>query len=1068
VHTLRHAAELLRSAISHEGRLAIARLLGFDGEETILDAASRTRFGLPHTIGHCSLLAGRGSLRVLLIDADAEQNPRELLTQIAIALHARSSHVLWLIIAATHEGKTISIGTWYPVERGRRVVALVTQRANVVASDAEALLALAAVGDSEDLLIHARWCELLGRDAMSRRFFHLLAARVRRLGDSLTGIPRSDRSELALLYTSRLLFLSFLQTKGWLDADHAYLSRRFDQCMISGGHFHQRVLLPLFFGTLNTRISHRAPVARTLGKIPFLNGGLFSRTAPEKRHRHARFSDDALGALFSDVLGAFRFTARETADEWMEASIDPEMLGQAFESLMAGHERKASGTFYTPHELVQNVTESALTLALATPGLPEECIAGALRGESLPRSRADLLRSSLSRFTVLDPACGSGSFLVHVLEQVSSLQRNAGDERDIATIRRELLGRAIHGVDINPTAVWLCELRLWLSVVIESPETRVAHIPPLPNLDCNIRVGDALAGSAFTSPPTLMGPPAALARLHSRYVRATGPGKVSLRKALHREERRRALALIDRELSAFAELRRERARARRARDLFGQKGQPTAGDREFVRATRARTLALRRERQRLADGGALPFSFPSHFGAVHARGGFRLIIGNPPWVRIHNIPAAQRAVLRERYSVYRNAAWQPDDSPRQMKRGFASQVDMASLFVERSADLVADGGCLALLVPSKLWHSLSGGGLRHLIGTRLHLRALEDWTAAAQTFDAAVYPSVLLAQRASQAQMSTVQAVVRRGTFTARWSAREEDMRLDPFDAASPLILLPPAARDAFNLMAARGTPLSKALLGRLTLGVKCGHNDAFILHSHDDSGDLVDVEQHGRSGRVEHDLVRPLLRGESVTPWSIERSAEGILWTHDATGRPLPALPRMAAQWLAPWRQQLLNRTDLHSDRRWWSLFRVDGAHSLTTRVVWSDFGRRPRAAILQAGDRTVPLNTCYVLSCDCPEDAYALCAVLNSPLAAAWLNCIAEPARGGWYRYLAWTVSLLPLPLQWAHVRNDLARITSDALLGQVPSDHELLNRVSRAYGFVINELEMLLQWSSIPSNC
>ena len=74
-----------------------------------------------------------------------------------------------------------------------------------------------------------------------------------------------------------------------------------------------------------------------------------------------------------------------------------------------------------------------------------------------------------------------------------------------------MLARVIHGVDVNPTAVWLCELRLWLSVVIESDERRMSAVPPLPNLDCNVRVGDALAGDAFSSPPSLVGPPAALA-----------------------------------------------------------------------------------------------------------------------------------------------------------------------------------------------------------------------------------------------------------------------------------------------------------------------------------------------------------------------------------------------------------------------------------------------------------------------------------------------------------------------------------------------------------------------------
>ena len=117
-------------------------------------------------------------------------------------------------------------------------------------------------------------------------------------------------------------------------------------------------------------------------------------------------------------------------------------------------------------------------------------------------------------------------------------------------------------------------------------------------------------------------------------------------------------------------------------------------------------------------------------------------------------------------------------------------------------------------------------------------------------------------------------------------------------------------------------------------------------------------------------------------------------------------ALPTGAAKWLAPWRRQLSSRTDLHGSARWWSLFRTESADNTRHRVVWSDFGRVPKAALLPAGDPTVALNSCYVLSCEDRQDALAFMVLLNSPLAAAWLNAVAEPARGGWHRYLAWTV--------------------------------------------------------------
>ncbi|MEO8624200.1 MAG: hypothetical protein ABI625_24175, partial [bacterium] len=663
-------------------------------------------------------------------------------------------------------------------------------------------------------------------------------------------------------------------------------------------------------------------------------------------------------------------------------------------------------------------------------------------------------------FTVLDPACGSGAFLVFVLERLSHLHRAAGDARSMAAIRRDILARTIHGVDVNPTAVWLCELRLWLSVVIESDETRMSAVPPLPNLDCNVRVGDALSGDAFAEPPSLVGPPAVLVRLRDRYVRAAGPRKAPLRRALAREERRRALAVIDRELSALSDLRRERLLAKRASDLFGERVKPGVEERLAMRTQRLRAAALRRERRRIADGGALPFSFPSHFGAAHARSGFDLVIGNPPWVRLHNIPPAARVALKARYTVFREAAWEPGSRGGHASRGFSAQVDLASLFVERSIGLASPVACIALLLPAKLWRSLAGGGVRKLLGTRMQLQVVEDWSEAPSAFDAAVYPSVVIATR-NRVPHGEAEVAVKRLSLDITWRAPAASIRLVRDDAASPWLLLPPDVRTAFDRVIARGTPLGNSGLGRATLGVKCGCNEAFVVDAIAERADVIDVECGGRRGSIERDLLRPLLRGEAVEPWSIPPSRSAIVWTHATIGGVLRALPPGAAKWLSPWRRRLTNRTDRRGSAVWWTLFRTEAADYSRPRVVWSDFGRAPRAALLLAGDLTVPLNSCYVVSFDDVTDALAFTTLLNSPLAAAFLNAIAEPARGGWRRYLAWTVAQLPLPSDWPHARAVLAPLAERARDGCVPTSEELLVAACRAYRLRSRDMAPLIAW-------
>jgi hypothetical protein len=215
----------------------------------------------------------------------------------------------------------------------------------------------------------------------------------------------------------------------------------------------------------------------------------------------------------------------------------------------------------------------------------------------------------------------------------------------------------------------------------------------------------------------------------------------------------------------------------------------------------------------------------------------------------------------------------------------------------------------------------------------------------------------------------------------------------------------------------------------------------------------------------VERALLRPVVRGEALGRWQRTPSTLRILWTHGAHGDALPALPPLAARWLGRWRRRLQARSDGRAARTWWALFRTEGADGAVARVVWADFGRAPRALVLQAGDAAVPLNTCYVLRCADVDDARAIAAILNSAVAAAWLRVLAEPARGGYRRFLGWTMARLPLPRDWPRTRSLLAPIAArcedhgDAAI----STRQLTDAVIEAYGLHERTVAPLLAWSA-----
>jgi hypothetical protein len=344
---------------------------------------------------------------------------------------------------------------------------------------------------------------------------------------------------------------------------------------------------------------------------------------------------------------------------------------------------------------------------------------------------------------------------VHMLDLLASLRGRVGDEQPIRA-RRHVLTHSIFGVDINPMAVWLCELRLWLAVVIESPDGDPAAALPLPNLDRNVRVGDALAGGGLglqlrhEASGREQRSPTRIARLRERYASATGARKRSTLRALERLERSRALGGLERELASVTRARVDAVTLARGRDLFG--ASTSAGAGEYARRSdlRRRARALRSQIGAVRDGAALPFAFASHFGDADDAGGFDLVLGNPPWVRPHAVPIVDRERLRRDYAVSRHAAWVRGATVGRAGPGFGTQVDLAALFVERALTVARPHGIVALLLPAKLWRCLAGGGVRSFVMDRATVLRLEDWSCAArQPFDATAYPSLLVLRRSA-------------------------------------------------------------------------------------------------------------------------------------------------------------------------------------------------------------------------------------------------------------------------------------------------------------------------------
>jgi len=172
------------------------------------------------------------------------------------------------------------------------------------------------------------------------------------------------------------------------------------------------------------------------------------------------------------------------------------MLGRIFEELVTG--RHETGSYYTPKPIVSFMCREALKGYLATHA-PAESKAAIERfvekHEPDDVRNAGAVLDALRKVRVCDPACGSGAYLLGMLHELLDLRTALFHSRKLDTKsvydrKLEIIQTNVYGVDVDPFAVNIARLRLWLSLAVdfEGPKPE-----PLPNLDYKVEVGDSVA-----------------------------------------------------------------------------------------------------------------------------------------------------------------------------------------------------------------------------------------------------------------------------------------------------------------------------------------------------------------------------------------------------------------------------------------------------------------------------------------------------------------------------------------------------------------------------------------------
>jgi len=328
--------------------------------------------------------------------------------------------------------------------------------------------------------------------------------------------------EFAQQTLNRLIFLYFIAKKEWLASDKKFISNFYKDYKIERNKgnvpkdsFYENWLKVLFLEVFNKSFPNLgiakyipADLKNNLIMFPYLNGGLFNEEDFDKVG--VNIPDSNFNKIFA-FLDKYNFTIKEDLPLDVEVAVDPQMLGYLYESFAniaeEIYERNDLGVFYTPVSEVDFMVRRSLVEYFANylQKIPKDLIYKFVfdedKKEAIEYINKRNLWEDLEFLTedvkIVDPACGSGAFLLGCLKVLVELtqitNRHLGRERKDFDVKKDIIGKNFFGVDVMKWALHCAELRLWLSMIVEADLSEERRKEPLlPNFNLRLRVGDSL------------------------------------------------------------------------------------------------------------------------------------------------------------------------------------------------------------------------------------------------------------------------------------------------------------------------------------------------------------------------------------------------------------------------------------------------------------------------------------------------------------------------------------------------------------------------------------------------
>ncbi len=787
--------------------------------------------------------------------------------------------------------------------------------------------------------------------------------------------------------------------------------------------------------------NHKNQINHSSDSIPYLNGGLFDENEEDKLFIKLKL--DAWLLTFVEILESYDFTVDESSSQYQQVAVDPEMLGRIFENLLASqneeteklaNQRRAFSAYYTPREIVDYMVNESIKAYLQTqweqhiveeksklinnpePNTnlfgekkPQQLSIEVKRYELKPEEKnkiekavetlftsnpdaghlkkdeKNLLLNFLEQIKILDPACGSGAFLMGILHKLVELNEVLGTVKSSYELKKDILSQNIYGVDIMPMAIEIARLRAWLSLVLEEdykpndPKHNFG-VKPLPNLDFKFVCANSLIDlglDVFIQESK--------GTLHEGFTQ-------KLVKDLKNLETLRTNFFNP----TLASSQKEKLKTN-----YFEKRDKVVSDIEAAHDPVLKQIAQKiKHWNPFDDSKPSPFFSPTWMFGIDS--GFDILIGNPPYVRQENI-TEYKPYFKEKFET------------------FDGRADLYVYFYNKSLQLLKKFGCLSFISSNKFFRAKYGIPLRKYISGESTIKSIIDFGELPVFEAAATFPMVFITQKGDLqkndftfTQVKSLDAPY--PDIPALVHQQGHQLSFKSIDGSN-WNLGSASTNDLLEKLKQSGTPLKDIVKSDIYSGIKTGYNKAFYI-------DSATRDKLIAADKRSIELIKKLVSGDDVRKWTLKDSGLFLIYTHNRIN--IENYPSIK-QHLLSFKEKLENRA---INQPFWQIQQPQYRPGIwdNSKILYPDICKESRF--------TIDTEGCYLdmNGFIIPSENYWLLSILNSSVVWWFLqktcSVLGDADTNGRLRLKSQFVEKIPVPKTNAIIENKLSNISKKCI--------------------------------------